>query len=100
MPVLKKIITKDEELNRVQDAIKVAYDPLVAVPFTKNQIVTINFPVANTDVPIAHSLPSVPQGFVVLDVTANAVIYRSIWDKNVINLRSTAIISGVKVMIF
>jgi hypothetical protein len=100
MPVLKKIIAKDDELNRVQDAIKVAYDPLVAVPFTKNQTVTVNFPVANTDVPIAHSLSSTPQGFVVLDITANAVIYRKAWDKSTITLRSTAIISGVKVMIF
>lgn len=99
MPVLKKIIAKDEELNRVQDAVKVAYDGLTAVPFTQNQTVTATLPSAtNTEIP--HSLGRVPNGFIVLDKTAAADIYRVSWTSTVITLRSTALVTGVKILLF
>ncbi len=77
MPQLKKIVTANSDLNRVQDAIKTAYDELVSMPFKNTQTISVPFVAPATDTTVFHALGRVPEGFVVVDNTAAAVIYRN-----------------------
>ena len=99
MPVLNKIITKDPDLGRVQDAIKVAYDGLVNVPFTQTQLIDVAFSAGGTDKTVPHSLGRVPQGFIVVDKNAASDIYRTQWNASSIVLRASAI-ANVRIMLF
>lgn len=99
MPVLRKIVTKDTDLGRVQDAIKVAYDGLVNIPFTQVQFIDIDFAVAGSSTTIPHSLGRVPQGFFVVDKNVATDVYRISWDASNIVLRASAI-SIVRIMLF
>jgi hypothetical protein len=99
MPVLKKIITNDSDLGRVQDAIKTAYDGLVNVPFTQVQFVDVAFIASATDTTVPHSLGRTPQGFIVVDKNVASDVYRTSWTSSNLVLRASAI-SNVRLMLF
>lgn len=82
---LKKIVSANSDLNRIQDAIRQAYDFLTADPFAKRQTIDVAVTVAGT-VEVPHALGRVPTGWVVVDRNSAATVYRSAWSATSISL--------------
>ena len=81
-----KLSTNDELLNRIQENIRMALDPLSTdILFNRQEIsATIG-----TNTVIQHNLKRVPKGFIVVDRGNAGVVYRTAWDNQSITLTSS-----------
>jgi hypothetical protein len=100
MGELQKIVTSNQELNRIQDQIKSSYDPLLRNFLNGAQMISVDMPGASAPKEISHSLGRLPRGFLVADITANISVWRSSWSANSITLISSAALAGVKILVF
>jgi hypothetical protein len=76
LPRFAKVQVDDETLNRVQDRIKVVTDALVANQLLEGRLVTVTL-TAGAFTQVTHGLGRQPQGYIVVRLNANAVI----WDQ-------------------
>jgi hypothetical protein len=84
---LRKLYTLNDELNRIQDSIKVALDPLLSDSLLDRQ--DFNMTITTTGTTIKHLLGRVPTGFIVYDSTINATLWRVSWTVDDITLQSS-----------
>jgi hypothetical protein len=67
-----------------------------------NDVLTVSFPAANTDLVLPHFLGRVPQGIVVLSVNVDGAVVRPVtakWTVNTVTLRSSAIATEVRLVV-
>lgn len=92
-----KLFTKDEIINRLQENIRTALDPISTdIIFDRQEISLL---VNTTDTVIPHILNRVPQGFVIIDKTGIGDVYRVSWDINNITLKSSVAVN-IKLWLF
>lgn len=86
---VRKIYTQDEELNRVQDTVKSAVDPLLANSFVSGmQFIDATLAAASATI-VAHSLGRLPLGWLLVDKNATGDVYRTAWTTTTITLYNT-----------
>ena len=97
MSSIRKVYTTDDTLNRIQDSIKQVVEPKI------NDIILNRVELTGTIVTsgtkISHNLGRVPTGWVVVDKTVNADVYRVSWNNETITLASTAT-TEIKLWVF
>lgn len=98
MPVLRKIITGNQDLDRVQDSIKDAYDPLTKSVLVGAQVIVT--PVATAGTVVPHNLGRLPKGWLVIDNTTAAYFWRSAWDSMTITLKASSAATTVTILVF
>lgn len=92
----RKIQTVDRDLNRVQDQVFQALNPVLKnVLIDSVQINDIQITTSGVD--IDHGLGRVPLGWFVVDSTASATVWRTAWTDRILSLDAsgTATISIV-----
>lgn len=88
LKALKKLEIKDYEVAKNFDCVKEYLDQ-----FTSNKFLTgntIDTTILTTATQISHGLGQEPYGFLILDQTANAVIWRVSWTDKFITLQASA----------
>lgn len=84
-----KIPTADESLNRIQENIRMALDPISTdIIFNRQEISAI---VGISSKVIQHNLGRVPRGFIIVDKTAISDVRRVAWDSTTITLASNGL---------
>lgn len=71
----KRLVTSDQDLDRVQSRIDDAFKQVDAIPLLSGN--TIEATIGVTDTAVNHKLQRKFQGWIVIDQDANAVIWRS-----------------------
>lgn len=99
MAEFKKVVTKNEELNRVQDAMKAAYDPLLRGVFSSSSLLSFEFKAATTTYAVAHALGREPVGFIVVDKEKAMDVWRVAWSAQGISLQASQA-GKVKILLF
>jgi hypothetical protein len=94
---LKKIDVKDYEISRILGWIREFTEQFKSNQFILGQELQVS--ATSSGVSTDHKLGKEPEGFIVLDNTANATIWRSDWDDKTITLHSSAN-SQIKVWVF
>jgi hypothetical protein len=84
---LRKVYSKDDLLNRIQDSIKESLDPVLSDLLLNR--VSLEETIGTTDTTIKHSLGRIPTGWIIYDNTVDARIWRVSWTNSEIVLRSS-----------
>jgi hypothetical protein len=93
----RKLYTKDDTINRIQDSIKEAIDPVLSdLILNRAEIITT---ILTTDTVISHNLNRIPTGFIVTDTTTNSTLWRVAWDASTITLKASTD-SPIKLFLF
>ena len=93
----RKLYTKDETINRIQDSIKESIDPVLTDLLLNRAEITAT--ILTTDTVISHNLGRVPTGFIVTDTTTNSTLWRVTWDASTITLKASSD-SPIKLFLF
>jgi len=83
-----KIPTKDDDLNRIQENLRMAIDPLSTDIIFNRQEISIDVGTSNTVV--FHNLKRTPRGWIIIDKTFSGDVRRVAWDNTSITLISSA----------
>lgn len=83
----RKLYTKDDTINRIQDSIKESLDPVLNDVILNRLELTST--ILTTDTVINHALGRVPSGFVITDTTINSNIWRVAWDASTVTLKAS-----------
>ena len=82
---LKRIRTEDRDLSRVQDRVNEAIQPLISNPLVDGVLVSATITAAG-DIQVPHLLSRQPLGWIIVDQTQPAEIYRQSWDSRFLTL--------------
>jgi hypothetical protein len=83
-----KLPTDNDHLNRVQENIRIALDPISTdIIFNRQEIEAV---VSTSNTKINHNLRRTPKGFIIIDKTAVGDVHRVNWDNQSITLISSA----------
>lgn len=93
----KRLFFGDSTLSRYQDNVTSWAAQFEPCPFLIGSLIETTITTADTI--INHKLQKQPEGFLVLDQTANSVIWRTSWNNETITLRASANVS-VKIWVF
>ena len=85
---MRKLYTKDETLNRVQDTIKESLDPVLSDLLLNR--VSFDAVINTTNTVIPHNLGRIPSGFIVYDIINAATIHRVVWSDTTITLKASS----------
>lgn len=97
LDTFKRLFIGDSTLSRFQDNVTSWAAQLEPCPFLIG--VSIETTINTTDTVINHKLQKKPEGFIVLDQNANAVIWKITSTDQTITLRASASVS-VKIWVF
>lgn len=84
----KKIITANQDLNRVQDNVGQALSDLQSAPLSGGQIQN-SVPLVVGPNQVAHKLGRQPTQWMITDLSAASIVYRGSWDSNFITLNAS-----------
>ena len=85
LSIFRKTLTTDRELNRVQDQILAALNPVVRSTLLNYNEVK-NIAITTAGLAIEHGLGRQPLGWVVTDIDANATVWKTAWDERFLTL--------------
>lgn len=91
------VATEDETLNRVQQNIRLAVDPLSRDLMLNRSLVSAQ--VTTSTVTVLHNLGRQPIGWFLVDKDADARVWRTAWTSTTITLDSSATVN-VKIILF
>jgi hypothetical protein len=90
MRSFKTIQLKDESVNRFQDNVKDAIDPLLRLPIIDGLLLE-NIPLtAGSANQISHKLGRVPRMWILADQSTNANVWRTEWTNALLTLNTSA----------
>lgn len=92
------IPSSNEEVNRVQQNIRAAMDPL-SKDVLLNRTTLSEITVTTAGLTVQHSLGRTPKGWIVVDQNADARIWRTAWTSTTISLDSSATVK-VTILLF
>jgi hypothetical protein len=85
MTSFKKLYSSNEELNRLQDAIATAMNPILNDPWNSRKSISVSLLSANPNV-ITHGLGRTPQYWQLTDLQGAVTVYRTAWNATTITL--------------
>ena len=95
---IRKIVTADDKLNRIQDSLKTAIDPILSDRFNNKKVLTVT--IGATATKIAHSLGYEPQGFLVINKNKQGDVWLVSKDASAITLQSSVADSMATIYLF
>jgi hypothetical protein len=87
---LRRIITDDKNLQLIQDNVSQAFRESDAQPMSQGVLISNVALTSGQDNPVSHGLRSTPTRWVILDVNAQATIWRTAWDEANLTLHTSA----------
>lgn len=85
----RKIVTQDVEINLIQDRLARILAQVSDDPITDRQRISVTLTTGVSNL-VYHLLGRQPKGWFLSDKTANADVWRSTWNNEYIDLRSSA----------
>lgn len=87
---ITKLRGLDYDLNKLQDNIYNSIGPLLTNSLNWGIIIPDIVLLANTPLPIDHTLGRQPQGWVIIDRTTNSSVWRNSWNQRSITITANA----------
>jgi hypothetical protein len=88
LSIFRKIQTADRELNRIQEQIIAAVNPLVKSTVL-NYVELKDIALTSTTVDIEHTLGRQPLGWIITDNQADARVWRAAWSDRFLSLTAS-----------
>lgn len=86
MKPLKTLQIRDDVLSRFQDNVRDAFSQVTRLPLLDGNLIEGISLVSGSDNRVAHKLGRVPRLWFVVDLDANAVVWRADWDNKLLTL--------------
>lgn len=90
MKLFKKVFFSDSVMNRFQDNVQSAVDPLLKLPISDGVLLEGIALVSGVDNDINHTLGRQPRLWFVADIQQDANVWRDSWTSAILTLRTDA----------
>lgn len=92
LSIFRKIQSKDNDVNRLQDQIIQALNPLVRSTLL-NYVELKDIVITAAGLDIEHTLGRQPLGWLVTDINANATVWKTAWTPKLLSLDASGIVT-------
>lgn len=89
LKIFRKIQTKDDTINRIQDSLVSVLNPVAKISFLDGAQLT-NLAITTSAQKFSHNLNRQPQGWFLVDLQGSAIVFRVSWTATTVSLQASS----------